>query len=190
MAKKAPKKPRNAAVPGKVLKQKLPAVTPEAGIPQIGGWLVVLVIVLSMGATLNLSTLAFNLQLLRDPTQSAVLLHHPGLHPVLLYEIWGLAVSIAATAYGIYLILTRKKLARLFITCLLLGLLLFTVQDIAWIYRVTGANPVALKEIDTGVISRAAIGAAVWIPYLWLSKRAARTLTEPFNVTHSHSQPE
>jgi|GEM_PF-4394327 len=156
--------------------------------PAVGGWLVVLIIVLIVGAILSLSTFSVDLQVLFHPSVQPALATHPALHHVLVFELFGLGLSMLAAAFGVYLIVRRRRLARYVVAGTLLGVLLFTVFDVFWLTRVLRNDTAALKQIqDSGAFTRALLATFVWLPYLWNSKRVARVLVEStsFGVGHT-----
>lgn len=158
-------------------------VTPTAGPKGIGGWLIAVAIGVCLapvriGAAIVRDNLPpFKAQIwgaLTTPTSPA---YHPLWAPLLVGSVIA-NVVLLALSIGVLVLFFRKKrsLPSMAITFMALGVLGQGAELAAMQAIPAAAGTITYK--DVGSLIRAALGAAIWIPYFLRSKRVRATFVE------------
>ncbi|MEY2526295.1 MAG: hypothetical protein QOE73_1066 [Verrucomicrobiota bacterium] len=156
-----------------------PPIDAPARLNGIGGWLILLAIghllrpigFIKTGFDLLPTMLNTNSwRSLTDPIEST---YHAWWAPVLLFELFFTIVLLVFCALLIALFFTKKaawpRCFAVFLICSFLG----TALDIYFVHRI----PAAAESISGSLrdILTITVGAAIWIPYVYLSKRVKAT---------------
>ena len=154
-----------------------PVGTGKKPLSGIGGWLLLFVIGLILGALFNAHTIFEDYKLLQDGELLALL---PSIKGVLWFEIISCLFIVAGAGGIIYLLANRKKVARNVVIAFLVAVAIIPIIDYEWARSVFAAYPDALTAIEgtSKTIGRNIVYAFIWIPYFMTSKRVQNTLTE------------
>ena len=156
-----------------------PPIDASARLNGLGGWLILLAVGQIL-RPLGFIKTGFDLwptmfhtdswRSLTDPIESS---YHPWWGPTLLFELFFNIGSLVLCALLIALFFTRKaawpRCFAVFLVCSLLG----TILDIYFIHHIPAAHGSLSSSIPA--IVAAVAGAAIWIPYLYFSKRVKAT---------------
>jgi hypothetical protein len=146
----------------------------------IGGWLIIpliglLITPIRIFASVYKELLAIFPEDYWDVvTNPANALYHPLWAPLIIMELVGNAVLILfALALLVFFFNQSRRFPRLMIAFLLINLL-FVATDFFFAELIPSIaeqnNPAAARELTI-----AALGALIWIPYFWVSKRVRQT---------------
>lgn len=152
----------------------------------IGGWLtfvalgllvtpVVLVIHL-LGTYLPLLTDG-TLQALSDPSSEA---YHPLWIPLITFEVVGNLLMLLGYCYLLYTFFKRSETFPKSYIFLTIASLIFIAVD----FFAADLIPAVAEQDDSEMLEqliRAAIGCAIWVPYMLKSKRVKATFVEPYS---------
>lgn len=152
----------------------------------IGGWLTLV----ALGLLVTPVMLAFHLlgtylpiltdgtlQTLSDPNSTA---YHPLWVPLITFEIVGNLLMFLGYCYLIYIFFKRSKTFPKSYIFLSVAALIFVVVD----FFAADLIPAVAEQDDSEMLEqliRAAIGCAVWVPYMLKSERVKATFVEPYS---------
>lgn len=148
-----------------------PAVTYESGPSGIGGWLILPAIGLVLGpiaSAIGLVVLASSLTSTAEAVQEVA----PGLFRALVGSLVMLLGLLGFQVYTAVLFFRKDRRVPRLVCWLYAVNFAVAVVSVIWGNSVTGEG---LDPSDVKSIARAAIQAAIWIPYFRVSKRVANT---------------
>lgn len=151
-----------------------PVVNPRDDLEGIGGWLILIAIGLVVSPLYILgSAVTQDVQLLANPRIQIVFDRHAGLHALILVEIVSNLVLVAVLLALNYVFFTKRRSFPTYFICYMVLQIVVTIADIAMAHAVLPNVPVSAKS--TTMIVRMLIGAAIWIPYMLVSRRVKAT---------------
>jgi transglutaminase-like putative cysteine protease len=155
-----------------------PPIDAPAGLNGLGGWL----IILAIGQTLrpfgfiktgfDLYPTIFNTnswRLLTDPIESS---YHPWWAPSLLFELFFNIASFVFCVLLIALFFRKRAVWPLCFVFFLIAYLFGSLLDIYFVHHIPAVHSLSSSIADLIAI---VLGAAIWIPYLYRSKRVKST---------------
>lgn len=143
----------------------------------VGGWLAFLVVGIALSIILNLYY-AFDAGRLYSEL-TPYFDTFPGLRGAMWFEAVG-NLTLAFLAIGaLFMILNRKRGGKTLAITLLATAAVFNMIDYLWAVSIFDGVPEAANEAsDPDGMGRSLVSAAIWIPYLLVSKRIKNTLVE------------
>jgi hypothetical protein len=164
----------------------------------LGGWLVLVGIGLFVApislAMFLLTTFTPSFQ---DGTWEALTspdgwAYHPLWAPLLIFEMVGNGVFILLGLYLLVLYFGRRsRFPKLYIACVFANLVFIFVD--AWLGSFVLPDEPMFDVETAGEIGKSLIAAAIWVPYMRVSKRVRNTFVNPIGdhqaacTTHAHS---
>ena len=156
----------------------------EQNEPQgIGGWLLLVVLGLCISPVrIGLLLYQTHLPFFSDGSWDAVTspsseIYHPLWAPLIVFEVVGNLALIAFAMITLYFLLTKSRRTPTIAISWFLAALVFVVADFFFADLIPAIADQPTDYESVKEVARAAIRAAIWVPYFLVSKRVKATFT-------------
>jgi hypothetical protein len=140
----------------------------------IGGWVILIAIGLVISPFYILgSSVLKDVEVFSNPRIQAVFDNHPGLQSLIVAEIVTNLVVVAFMLVLNYLFFTKRRSFPAFFICILVFQFAFLITDTIAAHAVMPNYPLSANAF-AGIL-RSIVGAAIWIPYMLVSRRVKAT---------------